>query len=187
VERVVRYAFDIASRRERKHVTLLHKHNVLVHAGHLWRRTAEHVAKEFPSVTWDYLHIDAATIFMATNPSRFDVIVTDNLFGDIITDLAATVSGGIGLAASGNINADRTAPSMFEPIHGSAPDIAGKGLADPSATVLSVSMMLDFLGLAELAKRVEDAVAADAANKGAVRRSTSEIGDAIAARISATA
>jgi 3-isopropylmalate dehydrogenase len=132
---------------------------------------------------------------MATNPSRFDVIVTDNLFGDIITDLAAAVSGGIGLAASGNINADRTGPSMFEPIHGSAPDIAGKGLADPSATVLSVAMMLDFLGHSEIAKRVEDAVAADAASRvsttkgGAVsinaRRSTSEIGDAIAARIGA--
>ena len=117
-------------------------------------------------MTWDYLHIDAATIFMATNPSRFDVIVTDNLFGDIITDLAASVTGGIGLAASGNINAAKTAPSMFEPIHGSAPDIAGKGLADPSATVLSVAMMLDFLGHADLAKRVEDAVAADAAAKG---------------------
>jgi 3-isopropylmalate dehydrogenase len=183
VERVVRYAFDVASQRPRKHLTLLHKHNVLVHAGHLWRRTVEDVAKEYPGVTWDYLHIDAATIFMATNPSRFDVIVTDNLFGDIITDLAAAVSGGIGLAASGNINADRTAPSMFEPIHGSAPDIAGKGLADPSATVLSVAMMLDFLGHPEIAKRVEAAVAADAASKGSTKRSTSEIGDAIAARI----
>jgi 3-isopropylmalate dehydrogenase len=195
VERVVRYAFDVASHRKRKNLTLLHKHNVLVHAGHLWRRTVEDVAKDFPGVTWDYLHIDAATIFMATNPSRFDVIVTDNLFGDIITDLAAAVSGGIGLAASGNINADRTGPSMFEPIHGSAPDIAGKGLADPSATVLSVAMMLDFLGHSEIAKRVEDAVAADAAAKGDpakggavsinARRSTSEIGDAIAARIGA--
>ncbi len=188
VERVVRYAFDVASRRKRKNVTLLHKHNVLVHAGHLWRRTVEAVAKEFPGVTWDYLHIDAATIFMATNPSRFDVIVTDNLFGDIITDLAAAVSGGIGLAASGNINADRTAPSMFEPIHGSAPDIAGKGLADPSATVLSVAMMLDFLGHPEIAKRVEDAVAADVALRvlpepGDVRLSTSQIGDAISAGI----
>jgi len=185
VERVVRYAFEVASKRERKHVTLLHKHNVLVHAGHLWRRTVEAVAAEFPKVAWDYLHIDAATIFMATDPARFDVIVTDNLFGDIITDLAAAVSGGIGLAASGNINADRTAPSMFEPIHGSAPDIAGKGLADPSATVLSVAMMLDFLGHADLARRVEDAVAADAAAKGDAKRSTSEIGDAIAERISA--
>ncbi len=182
-ERVVRYAFELASQRERKNVTLVHKHNVLVHAGHLWRRTVEAVAPDFPGVTWDYLHVDAATIFMATKPSRFDVIVTDNLFGDIITDLAAAVSGGIGLAASGNINADRTAPSMFEPIHGSAPDIAGKGLADPSATVLSVAMMLDFLGHGALAKRVEAAVAADAAAKGPAKRSTSEIGDAIAARI----
>jgi len=182
-ERVVRYAFELASQRERKNVTLVHKHNVLVHAGHLWRRTVEAVAQDFPGVTWDYLHVDAATIFMATKPSRFDVIVTDNLFGDIITDLAAAVSGGIGLAASGNINADRTAPSMFEPIHGSAPDIAGKGLADPSATVLSVAMMLDFLGHGALAKRVEAAVAADAAAKGTAKRSTSEIGDAIAARI----
>ena len=187
-ERVVRYAFELASKRKRKNVTLVHKHNVLVHAGHLWRRTVEAVAKDFPGVTWDYLHVDAATIFLATKPSRFDVIVTDNLFGDILTDLAAAVSGGIGLAASGNINADRTAPSMFEPIHGSAPDIAGKGLADPSATVLSVAMMLDFLGHADLAKRVEDAVAADVALRvppkpGDVRLSTSEIGDAIAARI----
>jgi 3-isopropylmalate dehydrogenase len=184
VERVVRYAFGLASKRARKHVTLVHKHNVLVHAGHLWRRTTEEVAAEYPDVTWDYLHIDAATIFMATDPGRFDVIVTDNLFGDIITDLAAAVSGGIGLAASGNINADRTAPSMFEPIHGSAPDIAGKGIADPSATVLSVAMMLDFLGHPELATKVENAVAADAAGKGDAKRSTSEIGDAIAAAIS---
>ncbi|MBN2176771.1 MAG: 3-isopropylmalate dehydrogenase [Demequinaceae bacterium] len=184
VERVVRYAFELASKRARKHVTLAHKHNVLVHAGHLWRRTVEEVAAEYPTVTWDYLHIDAATIFMASNPSRFDVLVTDNLFGDIITDLAATVSGGIGLAASGNINADRTAPSMFEPIHGSAPDIAGKGIADPSATVLSVAMMLDFLGHPDLAKKVENAVSQDAAAKGTAKRSTSEVGDAIAALIS---
>ena len=181
-ERAVRFAFELAAKRERKHVTLVHKHNVLVHAGHLWRRTVEEVAPEFPTVTWDYLHVDAATIFLAKEPSRFDVIVTDNLFGDIITDLAATVSGGIGLAASGNINADRTAPSMFEPIHGSAPDIAGKGIADPSATVLSIGMMLDFLGHEDLARTVEDAVAADAAS-GDAKRSTGEIGDAIAARI----
>ncbi len=182
-ERVARFAFELAAKRRRKHVTLVHKHNVLVHAGHLWRRTVEDVAPEFPDVTWDYLHVDAATIFLAKEPSRFDVIVTDNLFGDIITDLAATVSGGIGLAASGNINADRTAPSMFEPIHGSAPDIAGKGIADPSATVLSVAMMLDFLEHADLARKVEDAVAADTAAKGDAKRTTSEIGDAIAARI----
>ncbi len=189
VERVVRYAFSVAAGRERKHVTLVHKHNVLVHAGHLWRRTVEAVAPEFPDVTWDYLHIDAATIVMTTNPGKFDVIVTDNLFGDILTDQAAAVSGGIGLAASGNVNPDRTGPSMFEPVHGSAPDIAGLGVADPSATVLSVAMMLDFLGHPELAARVEAAVAADAAAKvgasasGAAPRSTAEVGDAIAARI----
>ena len=183
VERVVRYAFETASKRDRKQVTLVHKHNVLVNAGHLWLRTVQDVAPEFPDVSWDYLHIDAATIVMTTDPGRFDVIVTDNLFGDILTDQAAAISGGIGLAASGNVNPDRTAPSMFEPVHGSAPDIAGKGLADPSATVLSVAMLLDFLGHGELAARVENAVAADAAAKGDSKRSTSEVGDALAARI----
>jgi 3-isopropylmalate dehydrogenase len=184
VERVVRYAFQVASKRSRKQLTLVHKHNVLVHAGHLWRRTVEAVAPEFPDVTWDYLHIDAATIVMTTNPGKFDVIVTDNLFGDILTDQAAAISGGIGLAASGNVNPDRTFPSMFEPVHGSAPDIAGKGIADPSATVLSVAMMLDFLGYPELAAKVEGAVASDAAEKvPGVTRSTSEVGDALAARI----
>ncbi|WP_084077640.1 3-isopropylmalate dehydrogenase [Demequina sp. NBRC 110057] len=183
VERVVRYAFEVASKRDRKQLTLVHKHNVLVHAGHLWRRTVEEVAPEFPDVTWDYLHIDAATIVMTTNPGRFDVIVTDNLFGDILTDQAAAISGGIGLAASGNVNPDKTAPSMFEPVHGSAPDIAGQGIADPSATVLSVALMLDFLGYPELAAKVEAAVAADAAAKGDAKRNTAEVGDALAARI----
>ena len=184
VERVVRYAFQVASKRERKQLTLVHKHNVLVHAGHLWRRTVEAVAPEFPDVTWDYLHIDAATIVMTTNPGKFDVIVTDNLFGDILTDQAAAISGGIGLAASGNVNPDRTFPSMFEPVHGSAPDIAGQQKADPSATVLSVAMMLDFLGYPELAARVEGAVASDAAVKApGVARTTAEVGDALAARI----
>ncbi|MDN4476921.1 3-isopropylmalate dehydrogenase [Demequina sp. SYSU T00192] len=186
VERVVRYAFDVASKRERKHVTLVHKHNVLVHAGHLWRRTVEAVAPEFPGVTWDYLHVDAATIKLVTAPASFDVIVTDNLFGDILTDEAAAISGGIGLAASGNVNPDKTGPSMFEPVHGSAPDIAGQQKADPSATVLSVAMMLDFLGHAELAAKVEAAVADDAAAKvaeGWGPRTTVEVGDALAARI----
>jgi len=184
VERVVRYAFQVASKRERKQLTLVHKHNVLVHAGHLWRRTVEAVAPEFPDVTWDYLHIDAATIVMTTNPGKFDVIVTDNLFGDILTDQAAAISGGIGLAASGNVNPDRTFPSMFEPVHGSAPDIAGQQKADPSATVLSVAMMLDFLGYPELAARVEGAVASDAAEKApGVARTTAGVGDALAARI----
>ena len=163
VERVVRDAFRRAQARPRKKLTLVHKHNVLIHAGHLWRRTVEAVGAEFPDVTHDYLHVDAATIFLVTDPARFDVIVTDNLFGDIITDLAAAITGGIGLAASGNINPDRTAPSMFEPVHGSAPDIAGQGKADPTAPILSVAMLLEHLGLDRRAARVEQAVAADIA------------------------
>jgi 3-isopropylmalate dehydrogenase len=183
VERVVRYAFEKAAQRERKHLTLVHKHNGLVHAGHLWRRTVEAVNAEFPQVTTDYLHVDAATIFLVTNPSRFDVIVTDNLFGDIITDEAAAITGGMGLAGSANINPDGTFPSMFEPIHGSAPDIAGQGKADPTATVLSVSMMLDHLGLSDAAARVERAVAADLAERGGVKRSTAQVGADLAARV----
>ncbi len=183
VERVVRDAFARAQARPRKHLTLVHKHNVLVHAGHLWRRTVEAVNAEFPDVTTDYLHVDAATIFLTTNPSRFDVIVTDNLFGDILTDQAAAITGGIGLAASANINPDRTAPSMFEPVHGSAPDIAGQGKADPTATVLSVAMLLDHLGLTEQSQRVEAAVAADLAERGTRVRSTAEVGRELAARV----
>src|SRR6266498_1809972 len=159
VERVVRDAFKRAQARPRRKLTLVHKNNVLVHAGHLWSRTVDAVAREFPEVAVDYLHVDAATIFMVTDPSRFDVIVTDNLFGDIITDLAAAVTGGIGLAASGNINPDRTAPSMFEPVHGSAPDIAGQQKADPTAAILSAAMLLEHLGLSEAAKAIEAAVA----------------------------
>jgi 3-isopropylmalate dehydrogenase len=183
IERVVRDAFARAQARPRKQLTLVHKHNVLVHAGDLWRRTVEAVNAEFPDVTTDYLHVDAATIFMVTNPSRFDVIVTDNLFGDILTDLAGAVVGGIGLAASGNINPDRTAPSMFEPVHGSAPDIAGQGKADPTATILSVAMLLEHLGLSDAATRVEQAVAADLAARGDRVRSTADVGSEIAARI----
>lgn len=183
VERVVRDAFRRAANRPRRTLTLVHKHNVLVHAGHLWRRTVERVGEEFGEVTVNYQHVDAATIFLATDPSRFDVVVTDNLFGDIITDLAAAIAGGIGLAASGNINPDRTAPSMFEPVHGSAPDIAGQGKADPTAAVLSVAMLLEHLGFDKPARRVEQAVAADLAERGAAVRSTAQIGDAIAARV----
>jgi 3-isopropylmalate dehydrogenase len=183
VERVVRDAFARAARRRNK-ITLVHKHNVLVNAGGLWRRIFESVATEFPQVATDYLHVDAATIFMVTDPARFDVIVTDNLFGDIITDLAAAVTGGIGLAASANINPEGTYPSMFEPVHGSAPDIAGQGIADPTATILSVSLLLDHVGLAEEAARVEKAVIADIAGRSSgERRSTSQIGDAIAAAV----
>ena len=183
VERVVRDAFARAAARPRKHLTLVHKHNVLVHAGHLWRRTVDAVNADFPEVTTDYLHVDAATIFMTTKPSRFDVIVTDNLFGDILTDQAAAITGGIGLAASGNINPDRTTPSMFEPVHGSAPDIAGQGKADPTATVMSVSMLLDHLGLTEAAARVEAAVAGDLAERGDRVRTTTEVGADLAARV----
>ena len=183
VERVIRDAFERATRRRNK-ITLVHKHNVLVNAGGLWRRIFESVAAEHPGVATDYLHVDAATIFLATDPSRFDVIVTDNLFGDILTDLAAAVTGGIGLAASGNLNPARTHPSMFEPVHGSAPDIAGRGIADPTATILSVALLLDHLGLRDAAARVEKAVIADIAGRSAGRtRTTSEIGDAIAGAV----
>jgi 3-isopropylmalate dehydrogenase len=181
VERVVRDAFRRAAGRERKKLTLVHKHNVLVHAGHLWRRTVEAVATEFPEVQVDYMHVDAATIFMTTDPARFDVIVTDNLFGDILTDLAGAVTGGIGLAASGNINMDRTAPSMFEPVHGSAPDIAGQQKADPTAAILSVALLLEHVGLSGAAQRVQDAVERDIAGRSAeAPRTTAQIGDAIA-------
>ena len=157
VRRVVADAFARAADRRQK-VTLVHKHNVLTHAGDLWRRTTEEIALEHPEVSWDYMHVDAATIHMVQDPQRFDVIVTDNLFGDILTDLAAAVTGGIGLAASGSINADGTAPSMFEPVHGSAPDIAGRQIADPTAAVLSGVLMLQHLGLTDAASRLEQAV-----------------------------
>ncbi|WP_328955054.1 3-isopropylmalate dehydrogenase [Kitasatospora purpeofusca] len=184
IERVVRDAYRRAQARPRKKLTLVHKNNVLVHAGHLWTRIFEQVGTEFPEVTTDYLHVDAATIFFVTQPERFDVIVTDNLFGDILTDLAAAVTGGIGLAASGNINPSGAFPSMFEPVHGSAPDIAGQGKADPTATVLSVAMLLDHLGYAAEAARIEAAVAADLTERTGPR-TTAQVGDALAARVSA--
>ncbi|MDF9806874.1 3-isopropylmalate dehydrogenase [Streptomyces sp. HB372] len=184
VERVVRDAFERAAARPRKKLTLVHKNNVLVYAGHLWKNTFDRVAAEYPQVSTNYLHVDAATIFFVTQPERFDVIVTDNLFGDILTDLAAAVSGGIGLAASGNINPTGAFPSMFEPVHGSAPDIAGQGKADPTATVLSVALLLRHLGYETEAVRIEDAVSADLAERdGAVTRTTDEIGDALAVRV----
>ncbi|GEP36855.1 3-isopropylmalate dehydrogenase [Nocardioides psychrotolerans] len=184
VERVVRDAFSRAQRRPRQKLTLVHKTNVLVNAGAVWWRLTQEVAREFPEVTVDYMHVDAAMIFMTTDPSRFDVIVTDNLFGDIITDLAAAITGGIGLAASGNVNPDRTTPSMFEPVHGSAPDIAGQQKADPTAAILSVSLLLDHLGHTEAAAVVEAAVIADLAERDvATTRRTAEVGDAIAARV----
>ncbi|MFD8457301.1 3-isopropylmalate dehydrogenase [Streptomyces antimycoticus] len=185
VERVVRDAYERAHARPRKKLTLVHKNNVLVHAGHLWKNIFDRVGQEYPEVTTDYLHVDAATIFFVTQPERFDVIVTDNLFGDILTDLAAAVTGGIGLAASGNINPSGAFPSMFEPVHGSAPDIAGTGKADPTATVLSVALLLSHLSYGDEAARIEAAVAEDLAGRDAAApRTTDEIGDALAARVS---
>jgi 3-isopropylmalate dehydrogenase len=180
-ERVIRDAFARAQNRPRKKLTLVHKNNVLTRAGGLWTRTFEEVAKEFPDITTDYLHVDAASMFFVTNPERFDVVVTDNLFGDILTDIAAAICGGIGLAASGNINPTGEFPSMFEPVHGSAPDIAGKSLADPTATVMSIAMMLSHLGLTDAAADIERAVAADLLTRGDAKRSTVEIGNALAA------
>jgi len=179
-ERTIRDAFDRAMLRPRKKVTLVHKNNVLTFSGSLWTRTFEQVAKDYPSIEIDYLHVDAAAMFFVNNPGRFDVVVTDNLFGDIITDISAAICGGIGLAASGNINPTRKFPSMFEPVHGSAPDIAGKGIADPTATILSIGMMFDHLGYPEAAKEIESAVAKDLLNRGSAKRSTIEIGNAIA-------
>jgi 3-isopropylmalate dehydrogenase len=181
VERVVRDAFSRSAARPRRHLTLVHKTNVLTHAGSLWLRTVEAVNADFPDVTVDYAHVDAACLYLVSQPQRFDVVVTDNLFGDIITDLGAAIAGGIGLAASGNLNVDGSAPSMFEPVHGSAPDIAGEGVADPTATILSVAMLLDALSLHDAAARVESAVAADLAERGDAPRGTGAVGDAIAA------
>ena len=183
VERVVRDAFARAQARERKHLTLVHKTNVLVHAGGLWKRVFDEVAAQFPDVATDYSHVDAASMFFVTSPERFDVVVTDNLFGDILTDIGAAIGGGIGLAASGNIDATRTHPSMFEPVHGSAPDIAGHGTADPTATVLSVALLLEHLGHADEARRVERAVGADLASRGTAQRSTAEVAEALLARL----
>ena len=183
VERVIRGAFARASRRERRTVTMVHKTNVLTHAGGLWSRTFAEVAAEFPDIRTDYQHVDAAAMFLVTQPQRYDVIVTDNLFGDILTDIAAAVTGGIGLAASGCINPERRFPSTFEPVHGSAPDIAGQGVADPVAAVLSVALMLDHLGHADLAKRVEQAVAAELTGRASGTIRTEEVGDRLAAAV----
>ena len=190
IERVVRYAFQVAESRPRKTLTWVHKTNVLVHAGATWQRIVEAVAAEHPGIAVDYMHVDAATIHMVQNPSRFDVIVTDNLFGDILTDLAGAIGGGIGLAASGNINPDGTFPSMFEPVHGSAPDIAGKQLADPTAAILSAALMLDHLGLAADGDRIRAAVRSDlagATDRDDAPRSTSAVGDAVIAQLPARA
>jgi 3-isopropylmalate dehydrogenase len=177
VERCIRYAFELAQQRERKHVTLVHKTNVLTFAGDLWERTFQAVAAEYPDTATAYNHVDAACIYFVHDPHRYDVVVTDNLFGDILTDLGGAVSGGIGLASSANLNPARTGPSMFEPVHGSAPDIAGRNLANPTAAVLSAALMLDFLGEGDAAGRIR--AACDDAGTG----STTSVGDTIAARV----
>jgi 3-isopropylmalate dehydrogenase len=186
VHRVARYAFEKAMARPRRKLTLVHKTNVLTYAGDLWQRTVDALAKDFADVSVDYCHVDAASMFFVTQPERFDVIVTDNLFGDILTDLGAAVAGGIGLAASGNINPDRTAPSMFEPVHGSAPDIAGQQKADPTAAILSAAMLCEHLGLSAEAAKIEQAVADDLLERqGAwAARTTAEVGDDVAERVS---
>jgi len=186
VQRVARYAFEKAMSRPRRKLTLVHKTNVLTYAGDLWQRTVDALAKEYPSVSVDYCHVDAASMFFVSAPERFDVIVTDNLFGDILTDLGAAVAGGIGLAASGNINPEGTAPSMFEPVHGSAPDIAGQQKADPTAAILSAAMLCEHLGMTAAAVRIEQAVSEDLLERqGAwAARTTVEIGDDIAERVS---
>ena len=179
VERVVRYSFDLAMT-SRRHLTLVHKTNVLTFAGDLWERTFNEVAAEYPEVETAYNHVDAACIYFVQSPQQYDVIVTDNLFGDILTDLGGAISGGIGLASSANLNPDRTGPSMFEPVHGSAPDIAGLGLANPKAAILSGAMMLDFLGEPEAAARIEAACADPSTDI----EGTTAIGDAVAALVS---
>jgi 3-isopropylmalate dehydrogenase len=182
VRRVVEDAFARAQDR-RKHLTLVHKTNVLTFAGSLWWRTVQEIGEKYPAVEVAYQHVDAATIHLVTDPGRFDVIVTDNLFGDIITDLAAAVCGGIGLAASGNIDATRVNPSMFEPVHGSAPDIAGQGIADPTAAVMSVALLLSHVGEDAAAERVDRAVASHLASRPSEKLSTAEVGARIASAL----
>ena len=184
-ERVIRYAFELARRRRRRHLTFCHKTNVLTFAGDLWQRTLDAVAVAYPDVGTGYVHVDAACLYLVESPERFDVVVTDNLFGDILTDLGAAIAGGMGLAASGNLNPDRTGPSLFEPVHGSAPDIAGTGKANPLAAILSAGMLLDFLGETEAASRLERAVGAALGKLGGTtlattRHSTAEVGDLVA-------
>jgi 3-isopropylmalate dehydrogenase len=187
VERVVRHAYSLAVNR-RRHLTVCHKTNVLNYAGEMWWRIAQELNSDYPDVTVDYVHADAACLYLVNSPERFDVMVTDNLFGDIVTDLGAAVQGGLGLAASGNLNPEKTYPSMFEPVHGSAPDIAGRGWANPVAAVLSAALCLSHLGEDEAATRVEEAAAAallDLKTMGGpeMGMSTSEIGDRIAATV----
>jgi 3-isopropylmalate dehydrogenase len=188
VERCLRYAFELARTRPRRHLTLVHKTNVLTYAGDLWQRVFTELSGDYSDVTTAYTHVDAACLYLVESPSRFDVVVTDNLFGDILTDLGAAVAGGMGLAASGNLNPPRESPSLFEPVHGSAPDIAGTGRANPLAAILSAGMLADFLGEGDVAGRIERAVGAVLSKLGGttaatMRHSTSEVGDLVAEQI----
>ncbi|HAM01819.1 MAG TPA: 3-isopropylmalate dehydrogenase [Acidimicrobiaceae bacterium] len=185
VERCARFAFEFAGRRQRRQLTLVHKTNVLTFAGDLWQRTVQEVSAEFPDVGWDYNHVDAACIYMVEQPGRYDVILTDNLFGDILTDLAGAVSGGIGFAASANLNPARTGPSLFEPVHGAAHDIAGTGRANPVAAIRSAALMLEHLGEADAAERIDKAVSGYVAQHDPTTpyQSTAQVGDAIAERL----
>jgi 3-isopropylmalate dehydrogenase len=186
VGRIARYAFGRAAARPRRKVTLVHKSNVLTHAGDLWQRTFHAAGADFPDVSADYCHVDAALMFLVTQPAQFDVIVTDNLFGDVITALGAVIVGGPGLAASASVNPERTGPSTFEPVHGSAPDIAGKQIADPTAAILSAAMLCEHLGMTDHASRIEQAVAEDLLERQGewATRTTAEVGDDIAERVS---
>jgi 3-isopropylmalate dehydrogenase len=183
VERCVRFAFELANDRPGHKLTLVHKTNVLTFAGDLWQRTVTEVAPEYPDVSWDYNHVDAACIYLVEQPGRYDVIVTDNLFGDILTDLAGAVSGGIGFAASANLNPDRTGPSVFEPVHGAAHDIAGQGIANPLAAIHSAALMLAHLGEHDAAQRVLKALSEQSNVMSATTLSTTAVGDAIAERL----
>ncbi|MEI8180992.1 3-isopropylmalate dehydrogenase [Aestuariivirga sp.] len=183
VERCVRYAFELAKSRTRKHLTLVHKTNVLTFSGSLWQRTVDAVRLDYPEVSVDYNHVDAACIYLVEQPQRYDVVVTDNLFGDILTDLAGAVSGGVGFASSANLNPDRTSPSMFEPVHGAAHDIEGKGIANPTATISSATLMLRFLGEEIAAARIDAAIAADSSEHAGVPRKTTEVTRSIIERL----
>ena len=183
VERCARFAFGLAASRPRHQLTLVHKTNVLTFAGDLWQRTVDELSVDFPTVDRDYNHVDASCIYLVENATRYDVIVTDNLFGDIITDLAGAVAGGIGYAASANLNPERTGPSLFEPVHGAAHDIAGTGKANPAAAIRSAALMLDFLGEASAAEKVTQAVADFITSQPEPTLSTAAIGDAIAERL----
>ena len=183
VDRILKYAFELASKRSKKHLTSATKSNGISITMPYWDTRVANMAQSYPDIRVDQYHIDILTAFFVLKPHLFDVVVGSNLFGDILTDIAAAICGGIGLAASGNINPTGKFPSMFEPVHGSAPDIAGKNIADPTATVMSVAMMLDHLGLSDAARDVERAVAADLATRGEKNRSTSEVGDALVAAL----